>query len=60
MVAVLWVMIGGTIGFFAACLCRVAGRADSLVEKMDINFIPNLSMETSKEIAPEQPNKVDD
>lgn len=59
MITVLWIMIGGTIGFFAACLCMVAGRSDSLVDKMETNFIPNINMETSKEITPEKPNKLD-
>lgn len=60
MIAVLWIMIGGTIGFFTACLCMVAGRSDSLIEKMETNFIPNINMETSKEITPEKPNESGD
>lgn len=58
MSAVLWVMIGGTIGFFAASLCKTAGRADSLIEKMENNFIPNMLLETSDEITPEESNKL--
>lgn len=55
MAIVLWIMIGGTIGFFAASLCNAAGRADRLIEKMESNFIPNMLVETSKEITPEKP-----
>jgi hypothetical protein len=60
MSAVLWIMIGGTIGFFTASLCKVAGRADSLIEKMEIDFYPNMLTEASKEISPETPKKPDE
>ncbi|MFL0269473.1 hypothetical protein [Candidatus Clostridium radicumherbarum] len=59
MSAVLWIMIGGTIGFFTASLCKAAGKADSLIEKMELDFYPNMIVETSKEIAPESPKKQD-
>lgn len=55
MAIVLWIMIGGTIGFFTASLCKAAGRADKLIENMENNFIPNMLVETSKEITPEKP-----
>jgi hypothetical protein len=55
MTTVLWIMIGGTIGFFVASLCKAAGRADNLIEKMENKFIPNMLVETSKEITPEKP-----
>lgn len=32
---ILMIMIGGTIGFFAASLCKAAGRADDEIEKME-------------------------
>jgi|GEM_PF-3803272 len=60
MSAVLWIMIGGTIGFFTASLCKVSGRADNIMERMEIEFIPNMLVETSKEITPQKPNKPDE
>lgn len=60
MSAVLWIMVGGTIGFFTASLCMAAGKADSLIEKMEIDFYPNMLVEASKEITPESPKKTDE
>ncbi|MFL0248139.1 hypothetical protein [Candidatus Clostridium stratigraminis] len=60
MSAVLWIMIGGTIGFFTASLCKASGRADSFIEKMEIDFYPNMLAEASKEIASENPKKPDE
>jgi len=35
MSAVLLVMLGGTIGFFTAALCKVAGKADRNIEILE-------------------------
>lgn len=35
MVALLLIMIGGIVGFFAASLCKAAGRADDDIERME-------------------------
>lgn len=35
MTALLLIMIGGTVGFFAASLCRAAGRTDRDIEEIE-------------------------
>lgn len=57
MAIVLWIMIGGTVGFFVASLCNAAGRADKIIENMEINLIPNMLVESSKEITLDKPEK---
>lgn len=57
MSVVLWMMIGGTIGFFTAALCKSAGKADSFIEKMENGYMPNMLMESSEEITPEKPKQ---
>jgi hypothetical protein len=55
MTGFLILLVGGTIGFFTAALCRAAGRADEMEDRMEAKFIPSLMMETSEEITPEKP-----
>lgn len=57
MTGFLILLVGGTIGFFTAALCKAAGRADEMEERMDTRFIPSLMTETSEEIAPEKPEE---
>lgn len=35
MMSVLLIMIGGTVGFFTAALCKAAGRADRDIEFLE-------------------------
>lgn len=35
MTTLLFVMFGGTIGFFIAALCKAAGRADRMMETLE-------------------------
>jgi hypothetical protein len=35
MTAILLIMVGGTIGFFTAALCKAAGRADREIEVLE-------------------------
>ncbi|WP_286207893.1 hypothetical protein [Clostridium caldaquaticum] len=35
MTSLLLIMLGGTLGFFAASLCKAAGRADRDIEEIE-------------------------
>lgn len=55
MTGFLMLLIGGTIGFFTAALCRAAGKGDEEGHQMEDKFIPSYMTETSEEITPEKP-----